>query len=46
MYAVLMFRRCHELSSIQRINTVLLAEGNANREVIFTLLPVSTLPRF
>ena len=35
MYAVLMFRRCHELSSIQRINTVLLAEGNANREVNF-----------
>jgi hypothetical protein len=35
MYAVRMFRRCHELSSIQRINTVLLAEGNANREVNF-----------
>ena len=35
MYAVLMFRRCHELSSIQRINTVLLAEENANREVNF-----------
>ena len=35
VYAVLMFRRCHELSSTQRINTVLLGEGNANREVNF-----------
>ena len=35
MYVVLMFRRCHELCSIQRINTVLLAEANANGEVIF-----------
>ena len=35
MYAVLMFCGCHKLSSIQRINTVLVAEGNTNREVNF-----------
>ena len=33
IYAVLMFRRCHELSCVHRINTVLLAEGNENTEV-------------
>ena len=34
LYAIIMFRRCHELSRVQRVNTVLLAEGKANREVI------------
>ena len=34
LYAIIMFRRCHELSRVQRVNTVLLAEGKASREVI------------
>ena len=33
-YAIIMFRRCHELSRVQRVNTVLLSEGKASREVI------------
>ena len=34
LYAIIMFRRCHELSRVQRVNTVLLAEEKASREVI------------
>ena len=34
LYAIIMFHRCHELSRVQRVNTVLLAEGKAGREVI------------
>jgi hypothetical protein len=33
IYGVVMFKRCHELSFLQRINTVLLADSNANTEV-------------
>lgn len=29
LYGIIMFLRCHELSRIQRINTVLLAQGKA-----------------
>ena len=38
LYAIIMFRRCHELGRVQRVNTVLLAEGRATREVIVILL--------
>ena len=37
IYAIIMFRRCHELSKLQRINTVLLIEGGATQQV-FNLL--------
>ena len=33
IYAVIMFLRCHELSRIQRINTVLLIQGQASVNV-------------
>jgi hypothetical protein len=33
VYGMVMFKRCHELSFLQRINTVLLADSNANTEV-------------
>lgn len=33
IYSIIMFKRCHEMSRIQRVNTVLLAEGNASQEV-------------
>ena len=33
IYAVIMFLRCHELSQIQRINTVLLIQGQASVNV-------------
>ena len=33
VYAVIMFKRCHELSLLQRINSVLLADSDANTEV-------------
>lgn len=33
IYSLIMFRRCHELSRLQRINSVLLYEGDANQEV-------------
>ena len=33
VYGVVMFKRCHELSFLQRINTVLLADSDANMEV-------------
>ncbi|KAJ7373248.1 hypothetical protein OS493_012837 [Desmophyllum pertusum] len=34
IYSIIMFKRCHELSRIQRVNTVLLAEGNASQELL------------
>ena len=33
VYGVVMFKRCHELSFLQRINNVLLADSDANMEV-------------
>ena len=33
VYGMVMFKQCHELSFLQRINTVLLADSNANTEV-------------
>ena len=33
IYGVLMFRRCHELSYMQRLITILLADSEANTEV-------------
>lgn len=33
VYGIVMFKRFHELSRIQRLNTVLLADGNASKEV-------------
>ena len=35
IYAIIMFRRCHEMSRLQRVNTVLLVEGGATQQVIF-----------
>ena len=34
IYGIIMFSRCKEMSLIQRVNTVLLTEGNASQEVI------------
>ena len=34
IYDIIMFSRCKEMSLIQRVNTVLLTEGNASEEVI------------
>lgn len=36
IYGIVMFKRFHELSRIQRLNTVLLADGNASKEVSIT----------
>ena len=33
IHGMIMFLRCHELSSIQRINTVLLVQGNTSTSV-------------
>ena len=33
IYSIIMFMRCHELSRVQRINTVLLTEGKASSNV-------------
>ena len=33
IYGIIMFLRCHELSRTQRINTILLTEGNASTKV-------------
>jgi hypothetical protein len=41
IYGILMFLRCHELSRVQRINTILLTQGQASTNVryfIFALL--------
>ena len=34
VYGMVMFRRFHELSCIQRLNTVLLSDGKASKEVL------------
>ena len=36
-YGIIMFNRCKEMSRIQRVNTVLLTEGDASTEVHYTL---------
>ena len=33
IYAIIMFKRCHELSLVQRVNSVLLADCGDNTEV-------------
>ena len=33
IYGIIMFRRCKELSRVQRVNTVLLNDGGASQEV-------------
>ena len=33
IYSIIMFKRCHEMSRVEPVNTVLLAEGNASQEV-------------
>ena len=39
IYGIIMFKRFHELSRLQRLSTVLFSEGNASKEVIqFTFL--------
>ena len=39
IYGIIMFKRFHELSRLQRLNTVLFSEGNASKEVIqFTFI--------
>lgn len=39
IYGLIMFKRCHELSRIQRINTILLTDGNTNHSVsVFFIL--------
>ena len=35
IYGIIMFLRCHELSRIQRINSVLLIQGQVNTQVCF-----------
>ena len=34
VYGIIMFKRCHELARLQRINTLLLTESDANTEVL------------
>ena len=43
IYGVMMFKRCHELSRLQRLNTVLLSDGNASKEVIYNIKLISVL---
>ena len=33
IYGIIMFRRCKEMSRVQRVNTVLLNDGSASQEV-------------
>ena len=33
IYGIIMFRRCKEMSRVQRVNTVLLNDGGASQEV-------------
>jgi hypothetical protein len=35
IYSVIMFRRFHEMSRLQRVNTILLVEGGASQQVLF-----------
>ena len=37
LYGLIVFQRCHEMSLIQRVNTVLLTEGDASQEVILII---------
>lgn len=39
IYGIIMFLRCHELSRIQRINSVLLMQGQASVNVSHSLCP-------
>ena len=34
MYGIIMFSRCKEMSLVQRVNTVLLMEGEASQQVL------------
>lgn len=42
-YAIIMFTRCKELSRVQRVNTVLLTEGDASQEVHCLVLRIICL---
>ena len=42
IYAIIMFKRCHELSKIQRVNTLLLIEGGATMQVLNLLYSTFT----
>ena len=35
--AIIMFKRCHELSCVQRINSIILADSSANTEVLYAM---------
>jgi hypothetical protein len=35
IYAIILFRRCHEMSRLQRVNTLLLEEGGATQQVTY-----------
>ena len=37
IYGIVMFKRFHELSRLQRLNTVLLSDGNASKEISLLL---------
>ena len=38
IYGIIMFMRCHELSQIQRINTILLTQGHASTTVSIVIV--------
>ena len=40
IYAIIMFKRCHELSKNQRVNTFLLIKGGAAKEVLNLLYSI------
>lgn len=42
-YGILLQQRNHELSLIQRINTVLLSEGNAKKQVSMTFIGINCI---
>ena len=44
IYGIIMFMRCHELSKVQRINTVLLTEGKESSNV--SLLYIRYIPAY
>ena len=43
IYAIIMFTRCKELSRVQRVNTMLLTEGDASQEVHCLVLKIMCL---
>ena len=43
IYGIIMFLRCHELSKIQKINSVLLIQGQASVNVSYSCISVSEL---